>query len=204
MHSLCPRLQYCSVLTCESYFLTWTWCCAGTSKRKEVPTGWEVTAIFKNHHGNDKPYDLQWKQGCSCKAVSKIQCLLQPGVDYQDHLWTLWQRKLASWMFEHVRETPQLVRNFRILWASLPRTSRHEMLIKLLRETSNTTFRFLGIAVCQKAFQLMTGVSSNVLQKARQACQKNQVTHLARAELGQWMEIRNAPRAPRYLVPWRL
>ena len=102
------------------------------------------------------------------------------------------------------RETPQLVRNFRILWASLPRTSRHEMLIKLLRETSNTTFRFLGIAVCQKAFQLMTGASSNVLQKARQACQKNQVTHLARAELGQWMEIRNAPRAPRYLVPWRL
>ena len=69
-------------------------------------------------------------------------------------------------------------------------------------EGHTSTFRFLGVSVCQKAFQLLTGVSSKVLQNAREAIQKRQVTALNRAELGQWLEIRNAPRAPRYLDPW--
>ena len=102
------------------------------------------------------------------------------------------------------RQTPQLVRNFRLLWASLPKPERFEKLIKFMKDTEGhtSTFRFLGVSVCQKAFQLLTGVSSKVLQNAREAIQKKQVTALNRAELGQWLEIRNAPRAPRYLDPW--
>ena len=102
------------------------------------------------------------------------------------------------------RQAPQLVRNFRLLWASLPKPERFEKLIKFMKDTEGhtSTFRFLGVSVCQKAFQLLTGVSSKVLQNARGAIQKKQVTALNRAELGQWLEIRNAPRAPRYLDPW--
>lgn len=102
------------------------------------------------------------------------------------------------------RQTPQLVRNFRLLWGSLPKPERFEKLIKLMQGTDDhvSTFRFLGVYVCQKAFQLLTGVSSKVLQNVRTAIQRKQVTMLSRAEAGKWLEIRNAPRAPRYLDPW--
>lgn len=102
------------------------------------------------------------------------------------------------------RENPQLVKNFRILWASLPKPTRIESIIKLIKEseTTATKFRFLGVAVCLNAFKMLTGVSACVLQKAREYARRKHVTCLSKAEMGLWAEIQNAPRAHRYIASW--
>ena len=60
-------------------------------------------------------------------------------------------------------------------------------------------FYFMGVFVCQRAFQILTGVPAATIQQARQAMQGNVVTALTRKELGMWATIRNANKAPRYL-----
>ena len=56
-----------------------------------------------------------------------------------------------------------------------------------------------GVSVCQRAFQLLTGVPAGTIQQAREAAKSNVVTALTRKELGMWASIRNASMAPRYL-----
>ena len=56
-----------------------------------------------------------------------------------------------------------------------------------------------GVLVCQRAFQILTGVPAGTIQQAREAMRANAVTALTRKELGMWASIRNAAMAPRYL-----
>ena len=60
-------------------------------------------------------------------------------------------------------------------------------------------FLFMGVLVCQRAFQILTGVPAGTIQQAREAMRANAVTALTRKELGMWASIRNAAMAPRYL-----
>eukprot|EP00435_Cladocopium_sp_Y103_P043419 s410_g12.t1 len=60
-------------------------------------------------------------------------------------------------------------------------------------------FLFMGVTVCQRAFQVLTGVPAGTIQQAREAVRSNAVTALTRKELGMWATIRNAAQAPRYL-----
>ena len=98
------------------------------------------------------------------------------------------------------QQNPGIVKNFRVLWASLPKGHRLELLMKLLREGNG--FRLVGVRVCQQAFMICTGVGSAFIQIARASVQKGQSTALARKEMGMWTQIQNTSKAPRYLDPW--
>lgn len=63
----------------------------------------------------------------------------------------------------------------------------------------NNGFTFLGVTVCQRAFQILTGIPAGTIQQARDAARSNAVTALTRKELGMWATIRNSAKAPRYL-----
>lgn len=125
---------------------------------------------------------------CSCDTVSKVltqECS---------------KGKQPHNCLTFFRENPGIVKNFRVLWASLPKGQTLELLMNLLREGNGS--RLVGVKVCQQAFMNCTGISSSVLQNARGFVQKGQSTVLARKEMGMWMQIQNTSKAPRYLDPW--
>ena len=95
------------------------------------------------------------------------------------------------------RENPGIVRNFRVLWCSLPRSQRMECLIQLLKEAKG--FRVMGVRVCQQAFMMLSGVAASTLQRAREFAAQNHQTVLSKLELGGWLEIKNSKKNPRYL-----
>ena len=58
--------------------------------------------------------------------------------------------------------------------------------------------------MCVEAFKQITGISSGALQNARELAQRNVKTVVSLRELGLWMQIRNAPRAHKYLETWTI
>ena len=67
------------------------------------------------------------------------------------------------------KANPKLVKNWRALWASLPREARNHHLIDAVH--NDGAFYFLGVRVCALAFQQLTGISAGALQKARDSRQ---------------------------------
>ena len=59
-------------------------------------------------------------------------------------------------------------------------------------------FRFAGIRVCSRAFQILTGVSSGVIQEIREKVSKGVVNIWKESSLA-WMAIKNQSKAQRYL-----
>ena len=57
----------------------------------------------------------------------------------------------------------------------------------------------MGVSVCQRAFQILSGVPAGTIQQAREAARSNKATALTRKEIGMWASIRNSSQAPRYL-----
>ena len=96
------------------------------------------------------------------------------------------------------------MRNWRTLWASLPRERRSQMLLDMLRDNPGC-FVFAGIRVCMRAFQKLTGISAGQLQTLREKV-KQGITTVWRADSLAWMTMRNAAKAKKQLIAvfgWR-
>jgi len=105
-----------------------------------------------------------------------------------------------------------VVINWRILWWSLPKTSRKEHLLKAFRaslashramggtdERWRMQYQFLGHSVCRNAFMILSGASAFACQEARDAALQGKCCWVSRAELGLASSIRNASKAAAYL-----
>lgn len=90
-----------------------------------------------------------------------------------------------------------LLRNWRLLWASLPRDKRKQALLDMMIG-SGGQMKFAGIRVCTRAFQKLSGVSAGAIQDVREKIAKGTVT-IWRSDGLAYMEIRNQAQAHRYL-----
>ena len=90
-----------------------------------------------------------------------------------------------------------LMRNWRGLWASLPRNARKQRLLDMMRETPGSV-KFAGIRVCARAFQKLSGVSAGLMQEVRELISKKVVNVWSDSSLS-WMQIRETSKAKRYL-----
>ena len=97
------------------------------------------------------------------------------------------------------RENPKLVKNWRILWASLPKQVRLNHLLQAMAKPGE--FHFLGIKVCALAFQHLTGVSAGTLQLARENRDKGNQSFQSVRQLNTWMGTASNSKPSRYLVP---
>ena len=98
---------------------------------------------------------------------------------------------------------PGLVRNFRILWNSMPTALRREALTRMFRESIDShasrndlanwamSYKVLGQSVCKDAFMTITGISAWALTDARNAAQKGHQSSLGAAELGTGALLKN-------------
>lgn len=89
------------------------------------------------------------------------------------------------------------LRNWRILWSSLPRDQRLQMILNLMKDNPGV-FRFAGVTVCSRAFIKLTKISAGTLQNARNKISQG-VVQVWRADALSWMTMRNQSKAHRYL-----
>lgn len=90
------------------------------------------------------------------------------------------------------RECPALVRNWRVLWVSMPKSSRYQLVIQMM--TKYPDHVFLGRTVCRQAFMLLTGLGAGKLTELRGLASRGQQVHAR--PVGR---LRNAPEAQKYL-----
>ena len=97
------------------------------------------------------------------------------------------------------RETPSAVRNWRVLWRSIPKWKRKEALIAMCRASLNEQradrspgvwkhkYRILGHTVCYKAFRALTGIGGASLTDARLAAQEGRMSAYGASELNTYL-----------------
>ena len=98
---------------------------------------------------------------------------------------------------------PAVVHNWRVLWYSLPATTRRERILKAMRDHSEQhrlqggfqeqwrmEFKFLGSGVCQIAFLALTGISKHILAQCRDAAVKGKQSFLSACEMGLHASLR--------------
>ena len=110
--------------------------------------------------------------------------------------------------------TPAVIHNWRVLWYSLPSSTRQERLLKGFRasleqhrqkelangiEQWRMEYKFLGIPVCKVAFVALTGISTYMLTHCREGAIRGQRSVLSVHEMGLYASIRNHQRAGTYL-----
>lgn len=88
-------------------------------------------------------------------------------------------------------------RNWRLLWASLPRERRKQVLLDMMRGSPGS-FRFAGIRVCSRAFQILSGISAGSIQEIREKVSKGVIAIWRESSLA-WMAIKNQSKAHRYI-----
>ncbi len=99
--------------------------------------------------------------------------------------------------------------NWRVLWASLPAATRREHLLAACRRCleegesgdpqRNVSWRFLGLPCCREAFQMLTGVGSWSITRAREAVLAGKSSSSSRGELGRCAGILGNSRPSLYL-----
>ena len=118
--------------------------------------------------------------------------------------------KNAHLCFDTFRSNPNIVRNWRVLWHSLPAGLRRESLMVMFKTMINRhgcgeagvadfTYPFLGYNVCRTAFRCLTGIGSSSLSSARAAAIAGHESSLSRSELGMCKLIRNTNKDKLYL-----
>jgi hypothetical protein len=109
--------------------------------------------------------------------------------------------------------SPAVVRNWRVLWYSLPSGARRERLLEVFRDSLEQhrrqggyveqwrmEFRYLGSPVCQKAFLALTGISKFMLAQCRDGAIQGTRSFLSAREMGLHASLRmTAGRLPTYL-----
>ena len=111
-----------------------------------------------------------------------------------------WKNQTGHQCLVNFRENLQSVRNWRLLWHSLPRTSRHEMLTKLFgRLSTGSKVTFLGVEVCQKAFMMLSGIGGSSLMAARHRVSTGSVSAWSPKELLQGMRVKKRSKDQRYV-----
>ena len=108
-------------------------------------------------------------------------------------------------------DQPTIVRNWRVLWLSMPPSTRRERLLKMYaddlrayKESNQQTawlmkYRFMGEAVCREAFLRLTGIGSSSLCTARDGASKGCQSSLSREELQLRRSILNTNKENLYL-----
>ena len=102
--------------------------------------------------------------------------------------------------------TPAVIHNWRVLWYSLPSSTRRERLLKAFRasleqhrqkklangiEQWRMEYKFLGILVCKVAFVALPGISTFMLTQCREGAILGQRSVLSVHEMGLSGSIRN-------------
>lgn len=105
--------------------------------------------------------------------------------------------RLPHACLDNFRSNPGIVRNWRLLWKSLPRYRRDELLMQLLRSGKLT---FMGVEVCCVAFQILTHISAGKLQKVREHIKAGKQSVWSASETQVWMSIRQNSKAKLYLA----
>jgi hypothetical protein len=109
------------------------------------------------------------------------------------------------------KANPAVVRNWRVLWRSLPGHLRQEALLINARKdvgqplsTNLVTYTFLGHQVCRDALMRLSGIGAWSLTQARKRAEKGEKSCSSRRELGNMMLIQNTNQPKKYLdaVNW--
>jgi len=108
-----------------------------------------------------------------------------------------WAHGQPHQCLDQFKAMPSAVRNWRILWVSLPKPVRKEFLAKALRQ--GVLNMFLGQRVCLTAFQMLTGVGGSTLQALREAIRKGQVSFSNTFALAAAQSIKNLAKSHRYI-----
>jgi hypothetical protein len=96
------------------------------------------------------------------------------------------------------RSSPGVVRNWRLLWLSLPRHVRRESLLDLFRRFPDD-YVFLGYKICRVAFMRLTGCGASLLVELRQAAKSGAVARVGASEWKSAAGISNTSKPKRYL-----
>ena len=111
-----------------------------------------------------------------------------------------WNNQKAHPCLDAFKHHPHAVRNWRMLWASLPRTRRAELMIKLCNQQQEMhTLTFMGVTVCQKAFMMLSGVGASTLVAAKGKASTGLVSVWSSKELLQGMLVKNTNKEAKYL-----
>lgn len=108
-----------------------------------------------------------------------------------------WSKQKPHTCISQFANAPAAVRNWRILWFSLPPGRRQTLLLEAFKHSSN--LKFLGLPVCQRAFQILACVGGWSLTKARDSAANGNVSCWSQKELGLALNLKNTSKAPRYL-----
>ena len=146
-------------------------------------------------------------QGRSAKRHESVMELLESQVLLDmDALQEMLQQPCEKHATKHAcmdrfRANPNLVRNWRVLWKSLPAPMRREALIELVSRSLHgaqnskvlvmpqVTYSFLGVHVCASAFHLLTGIGHKSITKAKEAALAGKKSSLSRSELSWSLQI---------------
>jgi hypothetical protein len=130
---------------------------------------------------------LDINQSCSIKLIEDL--LQKP----------CWKNCSPHACLEEFKANPTAVRNWRLLWHSLPRCTRSEHLIRAMEESNASgNLTFMGIRVCQKAFQMLAGVGASSLMSARNMASTGHVRAQASSGL-RGAAIMATNKDPRYI-----
>ena len=111
-----------------------------------------------------------------------------------------WKNSTPHACLDAFKDNPQAVRNWRILWHSLPRSTRSEQLALVVKQFKDSgMMTFLGIRVCQKAFTMLAGVGSSSLMAARGMASTGHVRAIAGKELLGGALIKPTNKDPKYV-----
>ena len=111
-----------------------------------------------------------------------------------------WKNHKAHSCLDAFKGLPHAVRNWRMLWASLPRTRRAELMIKLRNQEQDIgMLTFMGVAVCQKAFMMLSGVGASTLLAAKGKASTGLASVWSSKELLQGMLVKNTNKEAKYL-----
>ena len=120
--------------------------------------------------------------------------------------------KVRCACLDQFRENNGIVRNWRVLWHSLPMHQRRELILRLFKADFDNRqdpvneqrewrmqYTFLGVDVCKKGFQILTRIGNSSLTKARTGAKRNNCSSLSRHEMGYDLALRMTNKPQLYL-----
>ena len=118
-----------------------------------------------------------------------------------------WRNSTPHTCLDVFKDQPNVVRNWRVLWHSLPASKRRETLIALMNDkkrrsrtgAQDTRLPFLGVGVCRTAWRMLTGIGNWSLQCADRRAEQGNKSSLSCRELGMAKMIKSTNKQKLYL-----